>query len=142
MFGNNTLSMSEEQFANPEEFLPERWLDSNDPQKQRQMGMCVLPFGIGKRNCMGRRFAEQEIHLATIKVIRCDLLYIYTVNFEYHLYTMNNLNYLSSAVWNDKYFQILQNFHVEVTGDCRDVKPTYTTFAEPDRPIKFIFDKR
>lgn len=39
-------------------------------------------------------------------------------------------------------FQILQNFHVEVTGDCRDAKPTYTTFAEPDRPIKFIFDKR
>lgn len=104
MFGNNTLSMSEEQFANPEEFLPERWLDSNDPPKQRQMGMCVLPFGIGKRNCMGRRFAEQEIHLATIK--------------------------------------ILQNFHVEVTDDCRDAKPTYTTFAEPDRPIKFIFDKR
>lgn len=104
MFGNNTLSMSEEQFANPEEFLPERWLDSNDPQKQRLMSMCVLPFGIGKRNCLGRRFAEQEIHLATIK--------------------------------------ILQNFHVEVTGDCRDAKPTYTTFAEPDRPIKFIFDKR
>lgn len=76
--------MSEEQFANPEEFLPERWLDSNDPQKQRQMGICVLPFGIGKRNCMGRRFAEQEIHLATIKVIsslfsqsqRCDFSYI------------------------------------------------------------------
>lgn len=98
MFGNNTLSMSEEQFANPEEFLPERWLDSNDPQKQRLMGMCVLPFGIGKRNCMGRRFAEQEIHLATIKVIcislsqskRYDLLYMYTVNFEYYLYTINN----------------------------------------------------
>lgn len=96
MFGNNTLSMSEKQFANPEEFLPERWLDSNDPQKQRQMGMCVLPFGIGKRNCMGRRFAEQEIHLATIKVIcilffqskRYDFLCMYTVNFECYLYTM------------------------------------------------------
>lgn len=110
MFGNNTLSMSEEQFANPEEFLPERWLDSNDPPKQRQMGMCVLPFGIGKRNCMGRRFAEQEIHLATIKVIRCDLLYIYTVNFEYYLYTMNNLNYLSSAVSNDLYFPDFAKF--------------------------------
>lgn len=110
MFGNNTLSMSEEQFANPEEFLPERWLDSNDPQKQRQMGMCVLPFGIGKRNCMGRRFAEQEIHLATIKVIRCDLLHIYTVNFEYYLYAMNNLNYLSSAVSNDLYFPDFAKF--------------------------------
>lgn len=104
MFGNNTLSMSEEQFENPEKFLPERWLDLNDPQRQRLMGLCVLPFGIGKRNCMGRRFAEQEIHLATIK--------------------------------------ILQNFHVEVTDDCLDAKPTYTTFAEPDRPIKFNFEKR
>lgn len=68
-FGNNTLSMSEEQFENPEQFLPERWLQGiNDPQKQRLMGLCVLPFGMGKRNCLGRRFAEQEIHLAVIKV--------------------------------------------------------------------------
>ncbi|XP_056015991.1 1,25-dihydroxyvitamin D(3) 24-hydroxylase, mitochondrial-like isoform X2 [Ostrea edulis] len=69
-FGNNTLSMSEEQFENPEQFLPERWLQGiNDPQKQRLMGLCVLPFGMGKRNCLGRRFAEQEIHLAVIKIV-------------------------------------------------------------------------
>lgn len=37
---------------------------------------------------MGRRFAEQEIHLATIKVIRCDLSYIYGK--FWILYTMNN----------------------------------------------------
>ena len=68
-FGNNTLSMSEEYFERPEEFRPERWLPgAHDPQTQRLMGLCVLPFGMGKRNCLGRRFAEQEIHLAAIKV--------------------------------------------------------------------------
>lgn len=104
-FCNNTLSLSEEQFENPEEFVPERWIQGkNDSQKQRLMGLCVLPFGLGKRNCLGRRFAEQEIHLAAIK--------------------------------------ILQNFEVEVTDDCRDALPKYTTFAVPDRPIKFIFKKR
>lgn len=61
--------MSEEYFENPEDFLPERWLQgAHDPQTQRLMGLCVLPFGLGKRNCLGRRFAEQEIHLAAIKV--------------------------------------------------------------------------
>ncbi|XP_061176499.1 1,25-dihydroxyvitamin D(3) 24-hydroxylase, mitochondrial-like isoform X2 [Saccostrea echinata] len=104
-FCNNTLSLSEEQFENPEKFLPERWIEGkNDSQKQRLMGLCVQPFGLGKRNCLGRRFAEQEIHLAVIK--------------------------------------ILQNFEVEVTDDCRDALPQYTTFAVPDRPIKFIFKRR
>nr|XP_034332578.1 cytochrome P450 10 isoform X2 [Crassostrea gigas] len=104
-FGNNTLSMSEEYFENPEDFLPERWLQgAHDPPTQRLMGLCVLPFGLGKRNCLGRRFAEQEIHLAAIK--------------------------------------ILQKFHVEITDDCREVRPAYTTFAVPDRPIKFIFNRR
>lgn len=61
--------MSEEYFENPEDFLPERWLQgAHDPPTQRLMGLCVLPFGLGKRNCLGRRFAEQEIHLAAIKV--------------------------------------------------------------------------
>nr|XP_022295105.1 cytochrome P450 10-like isoform X1 [Crassostrea virginica]XP_022295106.1 cytochrome P450 10-like isoform X1 [Crassostrea virginica] len=70
-FGNNTLSMSEEYFEKPEEFRPERWLPgAHDPQTQRLMGLCVLPFGMGKRNCLGRRFAEQEIHLAAIKILQ------------------------------------------------------------------------
>lgn len=40
------------------------------------------------------------------------------------------------------FFQILQKFHVEITDDCREVRPAYTTFAVPDRPIKFIFNRR
>lgn len=72
---------------------------------------------------------------------------IYTMKITLEKMPLLNLRYLKLKIsvfrcfeW--LIFQILQNFHVEVTGDCRDAKPTYTTFAEPDRPIKFIFDKR
>lgn len=63
------MCRSEEYFVNPEQFIPERWLpEAKDLDKIRLMTMCVQPFGFGKRNCPGRRIAEQLIHITLIKV--------------------------------------------------------------------------
>ncbi|KAH9500868.1 hypothetical protein Btru_073203 [Bulinus truncatus] len=58
-------------FENPYEFLPERWLRSEEnTKKDSAHSMIVLPFGHGPRNCIGRRFAVQEIYLAAVKVLQ------------------------------------------------------------------------
>ena len=76
-FGHNALSRDEQYFDEPEQYKPERWLPGvNSAQKQRLMALCVLPFGVGKRNCLGRRFAEQEMNIAIVKV-KCSILFKY-----------------------------------------------------------------
>ncbi|CAL1548157.1 unnamed protein product [Lymnaea stagnalis] len=58
-------------FDEPDKYLPERWLRSSEKRKQDPSNnMAVLPFGHGPRNCIGRRFAVQEIYLATSKVLQ------------------------------------------------------------------------
>lgn len=70
-FGLNSLCNSEEYFVSPEQFIPERWLpEEKDRNKIRLMAMCVQPFGFGKRNCPGRRIAEQLIHITLIKILQ------------------------------------------------------------------------
>lgn len=64
----NVLTCKNE-FANPDQYIPERWLRSSDGYLPKdEPKMAVLPFGYGPRNCIGRRFAEQEVYLAAIKV--------------------------------------------------------------------------
>ncbi|KAI8784496.1 cytochrome P450 10 [Biomphalaria glabrata] len=58
-------------FENPDQFVPERWLRSEDnTKKDSAHSMIVLPFGHGPRNCIGRRFAVQEIYLAAVKTLQ------------------------------------------------------------------------
>lgn len=60
-------------FKNPDEFLPERWLNDETKTSSRctEAGVhLVVPFGVGKRQCPGRRFVEMELALITAKVRR------------------------------------------------------------------------
>lgn len=59
-------------FKNPDAFVPERWLidDSKANSRCAENGAnIVVPFGIGKRQCPGRRFVEMELMLIIAKVI-------------------------------------------------------------------------
>ncbi|GFO13639.1 cytochrome p450 302a1, mitochondrial-like [Plakobranchus ocellatus] len=58
-------------FSEAAKFLPERWIRSEVDRKLPQgiSPFACLPFGYGPRNCIGRRFAEQEIYLAIIKIL-------------------------------------------------------------------------
>ena len=47
-------------FKNPEQFQPERFLNENGKFVNEDR---VIPFGIGKRFCLGRTLAEKEFFL-------------------------------------------------------------------------------
>uniref|UniRef100_A0A8B9DH64 Cytochrome P450 family 27 subfamily B member 1 n=1 Tax=Anser cygnoides TaxID=8845 RepID=A0A8B9DH64_ANSCY len=52
-------------FPAPDAFQPERWLRRGPTRHP----FASLPFGVGKRSCVGRRLAELEIHLALAQIL-------------------------------------------------------------------------
>lgn len=60
--------------SNPEEFRPERWLESDG----RLHPFASLPYGFGARICLGRRFADLEIQILLAKVwLLLDILHLF-----------------------------------------------------------------
>ncbi|XP_060051006.1 25-hydroxyvitamin D-1 alpha hydroxylase, mitochondrial [Erinaceus europaeus] len=53
------------QFPEPNSFRPARWL-GEDPASHP---FASLPFGFGKRSCMGRRLAELELQMALAQIL-------------------------------------------------------------------------
>lgn len=64
----------EKYFPRSNEFLPERWIktcpahyiDKSIPKDHHPFAS--LPFGFGRRMCLGRRFADLEIQTIIAKV--------------------------------------------------------------------------
>ncbi|XP_036387550.1 1,25-dihydroxyvitamin D(3) 24-hydroxylase, mitochondrial [Megalops cyprinoides] len=66
MINSHALGVNEEYFDDGKKFKPERWLQRNNTINP----FAHVPFGIGKRMCIGRRLAELELQLALCWVIR------------------------------------------------------------------------
>ncbi|XP_025410347.1 uncharacterized protein LOC112683508 [Sipha flava] len=61
------LHRSEDLYPNPEEFIPERFLDE-DSKSRNIFG--YLPFSAGPRNCIGQKFAMTEIKTVISTILR------------------------------------------------------------------------
>lgn len=47
---------NDEQFAQPDSFIPERWL--GDPRFENDNRSALQPFSFGPRNCIGRKYVH------------------------------------------------------------------------------------
>ena len=80
-------------FCNAAQFVPERWLPSNErPSEYQNDHLAVVqPFSYGNRNCIGQRLAEAEIRL-----IVCRLFFSLDIHsLEGHADWLNHRAYLS-----------------------------------------------
>ncbi|XP_051865694.1 25-hydroxyvitamin D-1 alpha hydroxylase, mitochondrial isoform X2 [Pristis pectinata] len=58
-------SRDKEVFPNPDCFQPTRWFHKDDSFHP----YASIPFGFGKRSCIGRRIAELEVYLALARIL-------------------------------------------------------------------------
>ena len=60
MINSHALGSNEDYFSEGTRFKPERWLRETSTINP----FAHVPFGIGKRMCIGRRLAELQLQLA------------------------------------------------------------------------------
>lgn len=60
---------SEVNFALPDEFHPERWLDDADPRFANDNRDALQAFSLGPRNCIGKNLAYVEMRLILARVL-------------------------------------------------------------------------
>lgn len=66
MLNSQAIGVNEEYFDNGRQFRPERWLE----EKSSINPFAHVPFGVGKRMCIGRRLAELQIQLGLCWILR------------------------------------------------------------------------
>ncbi|EFO88344.1 CRE-CYP-25A2 protein [Caenorhabditis remanei] len=64
----HTVHRNEANWENPDEFNPDRFLDTNE-DKSSTTQLKWIPFGVGPRYCVGMRFAEMEFKTTIAKLI-------------------------------------------------------------------------
>jgi cytochrome P450 len=67
--GSFELHLNPEVFPDPENFMPERWLN---PTADMQRDW--VPFGMGTRACIARNLAITSVFLAMQQIVEADLL--------------------------------------------------------------------
>ncbi|XP_024144888.1 sterol 26-hydroxylase, mitochondrial [Oryzias melastigma] len=76
---NYAACHDEAEFRNPEEFIPERWLEVETPSSRSNRATpgfyqhhpySFIPFGVGVRACVGRRVAEMEMFFALSRLVQ------------------------------------------------------------------------
>ncbi|XP_047027668.1 probable cytochrome P450 49a1 isoform X1 [Helicoverpa zea] len=90
IFQHYVMGNTDDYFSNASEFRPERWLNRCPAQKHH--AFASLPFGYGKRMCLGRRFAELEIHTVICKMVQTFKMEYHHEPMDYHIHPMYTPN--------------------------------------------------
>lgn len=63
-----TSGRDERYYRDAKKFTPDRWNRSGSPSDQSTDPFASLPFGHGRRACVGRRLAEAQMYILLYKV--------------------------------------------------------------------------
>ncbi|XP_051752538.1 sterol 26-hydroxylase, mitochondrial [Ctenopharyngodon idella] len=63
------VSHDENNFPDPERFVPDRWLRGS-PSRSQHHPYSSVPFGVGVRACVGKRVAELEMYFALCRLMQ------------------------------------------------------------------------
>ncbi|XP_019874439.1 probable cytochrome P450 49a1 [Aethina tumida] len=91
IFQHYVISNLDEYFTNSQTFIPERWLKTC-PMSKEHHPFASLPFGYGRRMCLGRRFADLEIQTVLAKIIRNYKVEYHHEKLDYHIHPMYTPN--------------------------------------------------
>lgn len=98
IFQHYVISNMDHYFPRSSEFLPERWLKAcphnstaNDISRNHHP-FASLPFGFGKRMCLGRRFADLEIQIVVATILRRYKISYRHKPLDYHVHPMYTPN--------------------------------------------------
>ncbi|KAJ4413828.1 hypothetical protein N0V85_003411 [Neurospora sp. IMI 360204] len=69
--GGDTICGSSRNFAKPDEFVPERWMDDEerDPIFEKDKADALKPFSYGPRDCIGKSLANVEMRLILTRML-------------------------------------------------------------------------
>ncbi|XP_053995884.1 probable cytochrome P450 49a1 isoform X2 [Hylaeus anthracinus] len=84
VFQHYVISNLDKYFPRSKEFLPERWLQADGVRHN----FASLPFGYGRRMCLGRRFADLEMLIVISKILQCYKLEYHYEKLEYYINPM------------------------------------------------------
>ncbi|ENN80609.1 hypothetical protein YQE_02974, partial [Dendroctonus ponderosae] len=91
VFQHFVISNQEEFFSESDKFLPERWLKECQMTKTHHPFAC-LPFGFGKRMCLGKRFAELEIQTLLATIMQNYRVEYHHPKLDYYIHPMYTPN--------------------------------------------------
>lgn len=93
-----------EQFYEPDTFIPERWLRTENGDcphaRTTHMPFAYIPFGFGSRMCIGRRLAELELETLLSRIIR-------NYKIEWHYEDMKTKDYFINLPISDMKFKVI-----------------------------------
>ncbi|OAD61457.1 putative cytochrome P450 49a1 [Eufriesea mexicana] len=84
VFQHYVISNLDKYFPRSKEFLPERWLQDDGVHHS----FASLPFGYGRRMCLGRRFAELEMLVVIAKILQRYKVEYHRERLEYYISPM------------------------------------------------------
>ncbi|XP_031772563.1 probable cytochrome P450 49a1 [Apis florea] len=84
VFQHYVISNLDKYFPRSDKFLPERWFQSDGVRHS----FASLPFGYGRRMCLGRRFAELEILVVISKILQRYKIEYHREKLEYYINPM------------------------------------------------------
>lgn len=89
---NLTMNKYAECFDNPEEFMPERYIEGSGIKNGT-----ILSFGYGPYNCIGKNFAMQEMKVVLVRLLQNFRFEVDSENLNFYKRTMLTINLFPSV---------------------------------------------